>query len=163
VISSKAANGYLSNFVRECVGDANLQLNPAWGDAAALRPAPGSSGRATSPSGSLAIQISTRASQVNLGKDSHGDQVLSCRSICWAFSLALARLARTACVRVRVVTTLGCRGVPGPSPKSARTHLSFHTTSPVPHAHLPWPGHESLTLAFCLATRRCMNLGPSFL
>ena len=23
--------------------------------------------------------------------------------------------------------------------------------------------HESLTLAFCLATRRCMNLGPSFL
>jgi len=24
-------------------------------------------------------------------------------------------------------------------------------------------GHESLTLAFCLATRRCMNLGPSFL
>ena len=25
------------------------------------------------------------------------------------------------------------------------------------------PGHDSLTLAFCLATRRCMNLGPSFL
>jgi hypothetical protein len=25
------------------------------------------------------------------------------------------------------------------------------------------PGHESLTLAFCLATRRCMNLEPSFL
>ena len=25
------------------------------------------------------------------------------------------------------------------------------------------PGHESLTLAFCLATRSCMNLGPSFL
>jgi hypothetical protein len=27
----------------------------------------------------------------------------------------------------------------------------------------PAPGHESLTLAFCLATRRCMNLGHSFL
>jgi hypothetical protein len=25
------------------------------------------------------------------------------------------------------------------------------------------PDHESLTLAFCLATSRCMNLGPSFL
>jgi len=27
----------------------------------------------------------------------------------------------------------------------------------------PVPGYESLALAFCLATRRCMNLGPSFL
>ena len=26
-----------------------------------------------------------------------------------------------------------------------------------------FPAHESLTLAFCLATRRCMNLGPSLL
>ena len=25
------------------------------------------------------------------------------------------------------------------------------------------PGHESFTLTFCLATSRCMNLGPSFL
>jgi len=25
-----------------------------------------------------------------------------------------------------------------------------------------WPDHASLTLASCLATRRCMNLGPSF-
>ena len=25
------------------------------------------------------------------------------------------------------------------------------------------PGQESWTRAFCLATRRCMNLGPSFL
>jgi hypothetical protein len=28
---------------------------------------------------------------------------------------------------------------------------------------LSCPGHESLTLAFCLATRRCKNFGPSFL
>ena len=28
---------------------------------------------------------------------------------------------------------------------------------------LLWPDHASLTLAFCLATRRCMNLGPSVL
>jgi hypothetical protein len=27
----------------------------------------------------------------------------------------------------------------------------------------PCQGYESLTLAFCLATSRCMNLGPSFL
>jgi len=27
----------------------------------------------------------------------------------------------------------------------------------------PRLGHESLTLAFCLATRRCMNLGASLL
>src|ERR1039458_2303022 len=36
------------------------------------------------------------ASQVSLGKESRGDQVLSCRSFCWAFSLALAHLASTA-------------------------------------------------------------------
>jgi hypothetical protein len=30
---------------------------------------------------------------VNLGKGFRGDQVLSCRSFCWAFSLALAHLA----------------------------------------------------------------------
>jgi hypothetical protein len=32
-----------------------------------------------------------------------------------------------------------------------------------PHTELPRWGYESLTLAFCLATRRWMNFGPSFL
>jgi len=52
----------------------------------------GSSGRANAPSGSLAIPIST-PSQVNLGEEFHGDQVLSCRSVCGAFFLALAHRA----------------------------------------------------------------------
>jgi len=43
----------------------------------------------------------------------------------------------------------------------SRTHLSLRTRSPVPYARLPGPGYESLALAFCLATMRCMNLGPS--
>ncbi len=40
----------------------------------------------------------------------------------------------------------------------------FRTTSPVTQLErLLCPGYGSLTLLFCLATRRCMNLGPSFL
>jgi len=27
----------------------------------------------------------------------------------------------------------------------------------------PWENHESLALAFCFATKRWMNFGPSFL
>jgi hypothetical protein len=44
----------------------------------------------------------------------------------------------------------------------AGARASLCTTGPVRHGHFPWPNHEFLTLAFCLATRRCMNLGPSF-
>jgi hypothetical protein len=33
---------------------------------------------------------------VNLGKGFRGDQVMSCRSFCWAFSLVLARLEKKA-------------------------------------------------------------------
>jgi hypothetical protein len=37
---------------------------------------------------------------------------------------------------------------------------SLRTQTGIVCAH---PGQESLTLVFCLATRRCMNFGPSFL
>jgi hypothetical protein len=42
--------------------------------------------------------------------------------------------------------------------------VSHNEPGPVTKHERPlWPGYASLTLLFCLATRRCMNLGPSFL
>ena len=105
-----------------------------------------------------------RPSQVNLGEESHGDQVLCCRSLCGAFSLDLAHLARTA-------WRASSRRYHVRLPRRARTFAKvreetfvFSHNKPSPaRANPSWPGYGSLTLAFCFATRRCMNLVPSFL
>jgi hypothetical protein len=47
--------------------------------------------------------------------------------------------------------------------QSVGGHISRQAKVSQRGRRLSRPGHESLTLAFCLATRRCMNLGPSFL
>ena len=41
--------------------------------------------------------------------------------------------------------------------------VSHNEPGPVTKHERPlWPGYASSTLLFCLATRRCMNLAPSF-
>jgi hypothetical protein len=104
---------------------------------------------------------------VNLGKEFRGDQVLSCRSLCRALSrhwpthpLMDTGNANFSSNEPEIVTSVQ-RIVNGPIKGS--TTVSVTPPSVNEGRRLSRPGHESFTLAFCFATRRCMNLGPSFL
>jgi len=77
---------------------------------------------------------------VNLGKEFRGDQVLSCWSFCWAFFLALARPAENGENRILMSPFTNALFQPCGGSNGER--------------RLSRPGYESLTLAFCLATRR---------
>jgi hypothetical protein len=77
------------------------------------------------------------------------DQVLSCRSFCGVFSQDLATLAENGENRMLMSPFTNALFQPRGGSNGERS--------------LSRLDHGYLTLAFCLATRRCMNLGPSFL